>query len=230
MKINTASWAKVLNTMTITSILFDIDGTLVQLPINWNDVVTTIRSSLKDGRISFLGFVAKYHGTDLFWQIHKQLEELELEAVKDMRILDNASKYLSRVCKRYSVGFITMQSRTVAEKILSILGVDRCPNSLGVLSTREDSRSRIEQIARAVKAVGVEPKHVLFIGDKVLDAVAAVLNGVNAIVVLRNPRSMRISDTDYIDEDLEVLGVAVALSLPEALAKARELYELDIEI
>jgi phosphoglycolate phosphatase-like HAD superfamily hydrolase len=214
--------------MKITKLLLDIDGTIVLLPVDWSKVLARIRSEGIEVT-TFLGFVARYHGTDVFWRIHRYLEFLELEAVDKLTILDNAEDLLKRVCKEIDIGFITMQSRTAAEKIISKLGIDKCDNFLGILSTREDSSTRIEQVAKAVKAMNVLPGEVLFIGDKVLDAIAAIVNGVKAIVVLRNLVSNRISDTDYIDEDLEVVGVRIARDLMEALRIARDLYGLYID-
>jgi phosphoglycolate phosphatase-like HAD superfamily hydrolase len=214
--------------MRLSKLLFDIDGTIVLLPIDWPNVISRTRTEGVN-TTTFLGFVARYYGTDVFWRIHRYLELLELEAVDNLVVLDNAEHILKRICQRIDVGFITMQSRAAAEKILSKLGIDKCNNNLGILSTREDSSTRIEQVSKAVKTMNVLPSEVLFIGDKLLDAIAAIINGVKSIIVLRNLVSNRISDTDYIDEDLEVVGVRIAKNLWEALKIAENFYGLHID-
>lgn len=214
--------------MGISKVLFDIDGTLVLLPIDWDKVKTRIRFE-QNTELSFLGFVAKFHGSEAFWRIHRYLEALELEAVDRLVVLDEADKILHRLCKNVEIGFVTMQSRVAAEKILAKLGIDKCKNNLGVLSSRDDSATRVQQIAKALKRIDANPSEVLFIGDKVLDVVAAVINTVNAILVLRNPISMRISATDYLDEDLEVLGVHIVYDLGEALHVAKTIYGLPVD-
>lgn len=212
----------------VDKVLFDIDGTLVLLPIDWDKVRAKIKSE-QNSELSFLGFVARLHGTDAFWHIHRYLEALELEAVNRLVILDRADKILSELCKRVELGFVTMQSRSAAEKILSKLGIDKCENNLGVLSSRDDAATRVQQVAKALRLMDVNPSKLLFIGDKVLDAIAAILNSVNAILVLRSPVSVRISATDYLDEDLEVLGVRIAYSLGEAIRIAKTVYGLPVD-
>lgn len=215
--------------MKITKIIFDIDGTLVLLPIDWSRVIARIRSEENIGSLTFLGFIAKYHGSEVFWRIHRFLESLEVDAADRLVVLDNSGEVLKKLCRRIDLGFITMQSRSAAKKVLSKLGIDKCENNLGVLSTREDAATRVEQIAKVLKVLNVSPKEVLFVGDKVLDAVASIVNGVNAIVIFRNLMSTRITDTDYIDEDLEVLGVPIAHNLGEAIQIAKEIYRIPLD-
>jgi len=215
--------------LKITKVIFDIDGTLVLLPIDWSMVIARIRSEENVSALTFLGFIAKYHGSEVFWRIHRFLESLEINAVDRLVILDNSSEILRKLCGRIDLGFITMQSRSAAKKVLSKLEIDKCENNLGVLSSREDAATRVEQIAKVLKVLNANPKEVLFIGDKVLDAVASTINGINAIVILRNLKSTRITDTDYIDEDLEVLGIPIAHNLGEAIRIAKEIYRISLD-
>jgi len=199
--------------MAVKSIIFDVDGTLVLLPIDWDRVSKLIAVESCSAN-SFLGFVYKCHGTESFWRVHKVLEGLELEAVKKLIVLDNSPDFVKRLCRRYLIGFVTMQSRDAAEAILSRLGLIDC---MKVLVSRESARNRVEQVAKAIKMLSAEPDKVLFIGDKVLDGFAAYVNGIRAVVVLRGNTCNRVSDTDYIIEDLEALGIPVAKSLAEAI-------------
>lgn len=203
----------------VEAIIFDIDGTLALLPINWSMVMDAVRREFCYAN-SFLGFVNRCYGTESFWRIHSFVEELELKAIENLVVLDDSPKILSMLCRRYLIGFVTMQSRAAGLQVLRRLGVDICTKTL---VSREDARNRIEQIAFAVKAIGVSPSKTLFIGDKILDAFAAYINGLRAIVILRNSRGLRISDTDYLDEDLEVLGIPIAKSLLEAIEIASQL-------
>lgn len=213
----------------IDVVIFDLDGTLVLLPINWEEIMTRIRSIPSIEAKSFLGFVARYHGSTIFWDIHRYLEDIEITVVDNLTILDDADKMLQNLCQRIPIGFITMQSRSAAKRILVKLGIDKCKNNLGILSTREDASNRVEQLAKAIKTSGIEPSKVLFIGDKVLDAIAAIVNKVNSILILRNAVSMRISSTDYLDEDLEVLGVYVVSNLFDAFRIIKEVYNVPID-
>ncbi|MEM0026488.1 MAG: HAD hydrolase-like protein [Ignisphaera sp.] len=205
--------------MGVEAIVFDVDGTLALLPVDWGVVMNAIRRESCHAN-SFLGFVNKCHGTESFWRIHNFVSELELRAVENLIVLDNSPSIVSELCKSYVLGFVTMQGRVAGMQVLRRLGISDCAKTF---VSREDARNRIEQIAVAVKALSVSPSRALFIGDKVLDALAAYLNGLKAIVILRNARDFRISDTDYLDEDLEVLGIPIAKSLLDAIEIASTL-------
>uniref|UniRef100_A0A7C5TGM8 HAD family hydrolase n=1 Tax=Ignisphaera aggregans TaxID=334771 RepID=A0A7C5TGM8_9CREN len=208
--------------MSIETIIFDIDGTLVLLPINWDRITSEIRRVSNGNAKSFLGFLAKYHNSEQFWYIHRILEEEEIRAVNNMMILDDLSNIKS-FCNVKKIGFVTMQSRRAAEEIVRRLELDKC---LDILVTREYAATRAMQLSIAINKLGVEPRNTLFIGDKIADAIASILNNINAIIVMRNPISMRISDTDYLDEDLEVFGIPIARSLREAIEIAKKLYKI----
>lgn len=205
--------------MGVEAIIFDVDGTLALLPVNWGAVIDAIREEPCSAN-SFLGFVNRCHGTESFWRIHNLVSELELRAVENIVVLDNSPTIVSELCRLYTIGFVTMQGKVAGVEVLKRLGISDCAK---VLVSREDARNRIEQIAIAVKKLGVSPSRTLFIGDKILDALAAYLNGLKAVVILRNARGFRISDTDYLDEDLEVLGIPIAKSLLDAIEIASRL-------
>lgn len=207
----------------IEAVIFDVDGTLVILPIDWNRIVSEVRRISNGSAKTFLGFIARYHGTEKFWYIHKLLEEEELRAIEDMKILDNAPSYVTNLCNVKKVGFVTMQSRKAAEEILRRLGLAKC---VDVLVTREDAPTRAIQLSIALNRLDVEPSTTLFIGDKIGDAIAAIVNSTNAIIIMRGPVNMRVSDTDYLDEDLEVFGIPIVKSFDEAIELARKLFNI----
>jgi len=205
--------------VVVDAIIFDVDGTLALFPIDWDFVVAAIRKEFCTAN-SFLGFVNKCFGTDSFWRIHKILTEIELKSIEKLIVFDSSPKIVSSLCKFHSIGFVTMQSRDACFQALKKLGVDWCTKAV---VTREDARNRFEQIAKAVKILGVKPQKALFIGDKILDVFAAYVNGLKAILVARNVKSFKISDTDDIEEDLEVLEIPIAHSLSEAVEVASRL-------
>ncbi len=206
------------------AIIFDIDGTLVHLPIAWDKVLKELMNLGITNAKSFLAIISKYHGTDIFHKINKIVENEELKAIEKMIILDNSPAYIKELCSRYKIGFVTMQSRMVAERILQLLGLDKCNYAL---LTREDAGTRIEQISRIIKILGVEPDEALFFGDKVIDAIAAIINMVRAIIILRGNVNLRVSDTDDLEEDLEALDIPIARDLKTAIEYARSLKYIE---
>ena len=202
--------------MSVEAVILDVDGTLVLLPINWDHVMRIIAEE-KCSAQTFLGFVAKCFGTESFWRVHEFVKRLELEAVEKMVVLDNSPEVMKRLCRSYRVALVTMQSMEAAKAVVSKLGLDNC---VEVVISREYARNRVEQVAKAIKLLGVEPSKTLFIGDKVLDGFAAYANGVRGVVIMRGNICTKVSDTDLIDEDLDALGVVVVRSLWEAIEVA----------
>jgi len=208
----------------IKAIVFDIDGTLVYLPVEWNKVLEElINLGITDAR-SFLAIISRYHGTEIFHKINEIVEDEELKAIEKMVILDDSPVYVKELCSKYKIGFVTMQSKNVAKRILQLLELDKCSH---VVLTREDARTRIEQISKIIGILGVNPNEVLFFGDKIIDAIAAVINGVKAIIILRGNVNLRISDTDDLEEDLEVLGIPIARDLRMAIEYAKNLKYIE---
>jgi len=141
-----------------------------------------------------------------------------------MVILDDSPVYVKELCSKYKIGFVTMQSKNAAKRILQLLELDKCSH---VVLTREDARTRIEQISKIIGILGVNPNEVLFFGDKIIDAIAAVINGVKAIIILRGNVNLKISDTDDLEEDLEVLGIPIARDLRMAIEYAKSLKYIE---
>ncbi|MEM2221136.1 MAG: HAD hydrolase-like protein [Ignisphaera sp.] len=207
----------------IEAVIFDVDGTLVILPIDWDRIASEVRRVSNGSVKTFLGFIARYHETEKFWYIHRLLEEEELRAVENMKILDNAPSYIASLCNVKKVGFVTMQSRKAAEEILRRVGLTKCAD---VLVAREDAPTRAVQLSIALNRLNVEPSAALFIGDKIGDAIAAIVNNTNAIIIMRGSVNMKVSDTDYLDEDLEVFGIHVVENFNEAIELARKLFNI----
>jgi len=66
----------------IKAIVFDIDGTLVYLPVEWNKVLEElINLGITDAR-SFLAIISRYHGTEIFHKINEIVEDEELKAIE----------------------------------------------------------------------------------------------------------------------------------------------------
>lgn len=208
---------------SVKAVILDIDGTLVMLPINWSMVVSEINRISRGTIKSFLGFIARYYNTEEFWYIHGLVEEEELRALEGMKILDNASNHIEKLCNAVKIGFVTMQSRRAAVKIIDKLGLTRCTDTL---ITREDAPTRVAQLSITLNRLGVERRNVVFIGDKVGDAIAAIVSGISAVIVMRNPVCMKISETDYLDEDLEVFGITIVESFNEAVEFIRKLIHI----
>ena len=151
----------------IEAVVFDLDGTLVRLPIDYDRLFAEVKKIMRvdevrpfvdavlgvDGKTRQLVFVA--------W------EKAELAVEKDVSANDAGMKiYRAHADKRKAL--VTLQGKTIVEKILRQQGL-----VFDVVVTREDTLSRVDQIVKAANQLKVTVKNVLFVGNTEGDANAA---------------------------------------------------------
>jgi len=199
---------------------FDLDGTLVRLPIDWRVVESNIER-VSGGQVrSFLGFLARFYNTRKFWEIHQLVERLELEAVERLEVLDNADVVVRDASKHFEIAIVTMQSRYVCRAVLRKLGLE---SLVKYVVARDDAGTRVDQLRQLISIAGKPPREIIFVGDKVLDAFSALMLGINPILVLRTVSNPWFTPSDNILEDLEAMQIPVVNSLREALDLALRL-------
>ncbi len=201
-------------------LVFDLDGTLVSLPIDWRPVEEAIQRISGGVTRFFLGFLANFYGSKEFWEIHQMVEELEMKAIDRLMILDNAIEIVKRASTHFTVAIATMQSRRACISVLEKLGLT---SIVRAIITREDAGTRIDQLRKLLTRLGTAPEEAIFVGDKVLDAIAALMIGIKPILVLRDVKNPWFTPNDNILEDLEALRIPIARNLEEALSIALEL-------
>ncbi len=194
----------------IRVLVFDLDGTLVKLPVDWNSVVQQLSEVVGKKVNSVLGVLNQYFNTSLYSRINKVLEVHELKSINELEILDNSVSLLRKLSNRYRVSIVTMQSRRVAREVVHRMGIS---DIIDTILAREDARNRIEQLSYLLKILDVPSQNVLFIGDKVLDVIAAYVNNVRSVIVLRGRVNRLFTETDDVLEDLEVLDAIILNNL-----------------
>ena len=151
----------------IEAVVFDLDGTLVRLPIDYDGLfaefskimcVSNVRPlvdtvSRVDGKTRALVFAA--------W------EKAELAVEKEISNNEEGMKiYRAHADKRKAL--VTLQGKTIVELIMRQFGL-----SFDVVVTREDALFRVDQLAKAAEKLKVNMQHVLFVGNTDGDAAAA---------------------------------------------------------
>ncbi len=198
----------------IRVLVFDLDGTLVRLPVDWSRVIQQLSEVLGKRANSVLGILNQYYNTPLYNRINEVIEAHELKSINKLEILDNSVFLLRKLSNRYRISIITMQSKRVAREVIYRMGVSDIVNTI---LAREDARNRIEQLSYLLKILDVPNQKVLFIGDKVLDAIAAYVNKVRSVIVLRGRVNRLFTETDDVLEDLEVLNPIIINNLWDLL-------------
>ena len=160
-----------------SGVIFDLEGTLVKLPINYEALYEEIKRELKISRVKPLTKTVKMLDDKSREKVHKLWERAELKALPKMSTNEEGMK----LYKQYSnkiVALVTMQGRTVVRKIL-----DRFHLSFSVIVTREDGIERTQQIKKAIDQMGLELKSVLVVGDRDSDEASAKQIGCEFIKV-----------------------------------------------
>jgi HAD superfamily hydrolase (TIGR01549 family) len=150
----------------IQAIIFDLDGTLVNMPIDYKKLYAKIEEQTNvkiRGLAKTLQTVSKEKHDKAFeiWTSE------EIEALSKMTVIENGLELYKNYSNKLRA-LVTMQGRETVNVILRKLGL-----KFQFIITREDSLDRIEQIKIAVEKLNVQVGKVLIIGDRESDSKAA---------------------------------------------------------
>jgi HAD superfamily hydrolase (TIGR01549 family) len=150
----------------IEAVIFDLDGTLVNIQIDYEKLYAKIEE--KEG-VKIKGL------TTTLQKLNKEEREKafeiwakeEFEALPRMTVNERGMKiYKTYFSKPHAL--VTMQGKETVKVILKKLGL-----KFKFIITREDSLDRTTQISTAIKKLKVEVSKVLMIGDRESDSAAA---------------------------------------------------------
>lgn len=167
----------------IKLVIFDLDGTLIHLPINYDKLKNEISKILKIRNTSSILKALSNLNREAKARIFDVWSELEFEALPAMVEIDEGIK-LYNSFQHTPKCLVTLQSRRVVTEILKRTGLH-----FDHIVTREDSLIRSEQIKIAIEKFKVKPNVVLVVGDRESDREAAEENGCKFIFVEKNIKS-----------------------------------------
>ncbi|MBS7632044.1 HAD family hydrolase [Candidatus Bathyarchaeota archaeon] len=149
------------------AVIFDLDGTLISLPINYEKLFQKTEEILNTNNVRpFLKTVSKTRGGKRA-MIFKVWEEAELEALP-RATLNPKGKAIYEEYRRKPKALVTMQSRKFVEAFLKQFRL-----TFDTIVTREDSMNRAKQLAIARKTLKLKFADILFVGNKEYDSAAA---------------------------------------------------------
>ncbi len=170
--------------------VFDLDGTLISLPVEWDKVRSDLRK-LTGTAFEFNPFfldvqtiVAK--DPALFAPMMKTIDDYEARAARGARLESGASEALTTLSKRARLSLVTMQGRACSTAILGKLGIAKFFASK---FSREDSMDRVAQLEMALKSLGAKKDDAFFVGDRINDLKAARSVGVRFVMIRKRPDS-----------------------------------------
>ena len=168
----------------IKGIIFDLDGTLVRLPIRYEIIFEKLQN-LFDTQDEFKPLIPTIlekanNNIELLQQAFDFICEEETLAANNFKVIDGAIDILNYFKKRnYSLILVTMQCMKAAKLVLDKMQISELFYSI---ITRDDSNQRLTQIKKSVEILSLSPDKVMVIGDRIHDVKSAKQVGCSAIL------------------------------------------------
>ena len=168
----------------IKGIIFDLDGTLVRLPIRY-EIIFKKLGTLFDTRDEFKPLIPTIltksnNDMNLVQQAFDLICDEETIAANNFEVIDGAIDILNYFKKRnYSLSLVTMQCMKAAKLVLDKMQISELFSSI---ITRDDSNQRPTQIKKSVEILSLSPDKVIVIGDRIHDIKSAKQVGCSAIL------------------------------------------------
>ena len=159
----------------IKGIIFDLDGTLIQLPINYEIVQNNLKFFFNTSKnltplIPTIVELSKNDQNKIKTAFSLICKE-EILASKNFKIMDDAIEILKFLkSKNLILSLVTMQCRDALEKILYKMNI---LDLFDFIITRDENFNRFEQIQNSLEYTSLNSSEVLMIGDRIHDVESA---------------------------------------------------------
>ncbi len=185
--------------MVIEAVIFDLDGTLIDLSLKILDAkrefIKRIRSMGVDlGAIDelrpveiIITYLERFRGIPRKHSrmiLDECIEPYELEAVKRARLRDGGAQVLEKLRKAgYKLGLASNNSRKCIEVTLEKLGLRHLFDT--IVSRDEVVRLKPceEVVVKAIKQLGTLPQRAVYVGDSVVDMIAGRRAGAHVVAI-----------------------------------------------
>ncbi len=151
----------------IEAVIFDLDGTLVRLPIDYETLFNEFKRILQVPEVRpLVETLSKLDGQPRE-AVFKAWDRAELAVEVNATLNEKGMILYKRFSNKRKV-LVTLQGKAVVQEILKRQGL-----TFDFMLTREDSLFRTDQLTKAIKKLKAEPKHILFVGNTESDGTAA---------------------------------------------------------
>jgi len=151
----------------IKAVVFDLDGTLIHLPIDYERLFREFSRIMKTTDMRPLAKTIAKLDEKAKKQIFEVWDDAELGALTDMTV-DDEGRALYKKFSKKPKALVTLQGRTLVKNVLERLNL-----SFNFVVTREDCLSRVEQLKIAAEKLEAPFQNILFVGNTNDDFVAA---------------------------------------------------------
>jgi phosphoglycolate phosphatase-like HAD superfamily hydrolase len=151
----------------IEAVVFDLDGTLVNLPINYEELVGEFKEIMHMENVRPLVDTVSRVDDETRKKVFRAWDKAELAVSAKITVNDEGVKVYREYAEKPKA-LVTLQGRKVVDAVVTRFGL-----AFDVVVTRENSLFRAEQLRTAAEKLGVQMENVLFAGNADGDAVAA---------------------------------------------------------
>jgi HAD superfamily hydrolase (TIGR01549 family) len=151
----------------IRAAVFDLDGTLVNLPIDYGELYAESKKIIGADPIEPITKTIAALNETLKQKVFDLWTNIEQVALKKMTLVQEGMELYHQYANRPKA-LVTMQGKETVELILYTLSL-----SFQTAITREDSLDRTTQIQKAIEKLRLKPENVIVIGDRETDKTAA---------------------------------------------------------
>jgi phosphoglycolate phosphatase-like HAD superfamily hydrolase len=164
--------------------IFDLDGTLFSIPVDWaavRDEFAALAGEPIEGKPLFQEVQRVIAGRPGSKQsILSMIESHELKAIDSVKPMPGSVDLVYSLFEVSRLALVTLQSKRVCDEILRR---HKLLDLFEAIVTREDSLDRAAQLEAALNRLSVRPKEALFVGDRSNDVVCARRVGVAVALV-----------------------------------------------
>jgi HAD superfamily hydrolase (TIGR01549 family) len=162
----TKSWEQCTAEM-IKAVVFDLDGTLANIPIDYEKLFEKFRKIMNMDNVRPLADTVSKVNTQTRKQVFKAWDTEELAVSKKITFNEEGIGIYRKFANKPKA-LVTMQGKKVVKIIL-----EKAELAFEFIVTREDTLSRVEQLEKATETLGAQHKDMLFVGNTNNDSIAA---------------------------------------------------------
>lgn len=151
----------------ITAVIFDLDGTLIYLPIDYERLFQEFSKIMKTEDVQPLTEKISRLDKKTRKRIFDAWSRFEREASRNFTV----SKEGVALYQRFSnipKALVTMQGKMLVNNVIKRLGMP-----FDFVITREDNLDRTKQLQKAAQMLEAQPQNILFVGNTDEDHVAS---------------------------------------------------------
>jgi len=164
---------------TLRLIIFDLDGTLVDIPLNWSRLKDQICARTGRSRtFNVMSLIAKDRGVD------KEVRKIEIEAAKEVAIDDDTIRLIDHI-RRLGI-YTALATKQCREAAYTIIENSKAENLFNMIMTRDDELFKKDQVKKILTKLDIKPEETTLIGDSIVDYYAACKNSTRFIAVTRS--------------------------------------------